>query len=64
MLTSVTVPSKKEERFHTNMILEKKNRGYGSVNVWGGIFGNVKTPLDRLQGRVTAEVYVHEILRP
>ena len=38
----------KEERFHTNMILEKKNRGYGSVNVWGGIFENIKTPLVRL----------------
>ena len=61
---SIRCYRKKEERFHMNMILEKKNRGYGSVNVWGGIFGNFKTPLVRLQGRVTADVYVHDILRP
>ena len=45
------------------MILEKKtNRGYGSVNIWGGIFGNVKTPLIRLYGRITGDVYVRGIL--
>ena len=44
------------------MILEKTNRGYGSVNVWGGIFGNEKTPLVRLNGRVTGDVYVRDIL--
>ena len=44
------------------MILEKTNRGYGSVNVWGGIFGNVKTPLIRLYGRLTGDVYIRDIL--
>ena len=45
------------------MILEKKNRGYGSVNVWGGICGQNKTPLIRLNGRVPGETYVRDILR-
>ena len=31
---------------------------------WVEYFGNVKTPLVRIQGRVTTEVYVHDILRP
>ena len=52
----------KNERFKPGMILEKTNRGYGSVNVWGGIFGNEKTPLVRLNGRVTGDVYVRDIL--
>ena len=52
----------KNERFKPEMILEKTNRGYGSVNVWGGIFGNEKTPLVRLNGRVTGDVYVRDIL--
>ena len=32
------------------------------MNVWGGIFGNVKTPLIRLYGRVTGEIYVRDII--
>jgi len=44
------------------MILKITNRGYGSVNVWGRIFGNEKTALVRLNGRVTGDVYVRDIL--
>ena len=47
------------------MILDKKkNGGFGVVNVWGGFFLNLKTPLVRLKCRVTAETYVDNILRP
>ena len=53
---------RKGERFNQDMILEKTNRGYGSVNVWGGIIGHNKTPLIRLQGRITAEAYIRDVL--
>ena len=53
---------RKGERFNQNMILEKTNRGYGSVNVWGGIIGQHKTPLIRLQGITTAETYIRDVL--
>ena len=36
---------------------------YGSVNVWGGIIGHNKTPLIRLQDRVTWETYIRDVLR-
>ena len=52
----------KGERFNEDMILEKTNRGYGSVNVWGGIIGHQKTPLIRLQGRITADAYIQDVL--
>ena len=51
------------ERYEPNMILEKKNRGYGSVNVLGGICGQTKTALIRLNGRVTGETHVRDILK-
>ena len=54
---------RKNERFRPEMILEKTNRGYGSVNVWGGIIGHNKTRLIRLHGRVTSEKYINEILK-
>ena len=54
---------RKGERFNQNMVLEKTNRGYGSVNVWGGIIGHDKTPLIRLQGRVTSETYISDVLQ-
>ena len=44
------------------MILENTNRGYDTVNIWGGIIGVYKTPLIRLQGRVTAEKYITDVL--
>ena len=54
---------RKGERFLPQMVLEKTNRGYGSVNVWAGIIGHQKTPLIRLQGRITAETYISDILQ-
>ena len=53
---------KSNERYEPNMILEKKNRGYGSVNV-SGICAQNETALIRLNGRVTGETYVRDILR-
>ena len=43
------------------MILEKTNRVYRSVNVWGGIFGKERTPLIVLYGRITGDVYVRDM---
>ena len=54
---------RKGERFLPQMILEKTNRGYGSVNVWAGIIGHHKTSLIRPQGRITAETYIRDILQ-
>ena len=54
---------RKGERFNQKMVLEKTSRGYGSVNVWCGIIGHNKTPLIRLQGRVTSETYIWDVLR-
>ena len=42
---------KKGERFQRDKIVQVKNRGYGSVVVWGGILGAKKTPLKRVNGR-------------
>ena len=53
---------RKGELFNQDMVLEKTNRGYGSVNVWGGIIGYDKTPLIHLQGRVTLETYISDVL--
>ena len=44
------------------MIRQVTNRGYANVNVWGGIFWNIKTPLVRINGRFTSETYICDIL--
>ena len=52
----------KQKKNDSNVKRFSKKGGYGSVNVWGGIFGNVKTSFIRLYGRVTGDVYVRDIL--
>ena len=32
------------------------NRGYGNVIVWRGIFGEMRTPFVRINGRLKAEL--------
>ena len=39
-------------------LTQMTNRGYGSVNSWGGIFGGMKSPLVRINGRLTLEILV------
>ena len=53
---------RKNERFDQNKISERTNKGYGSVMVWGGIIGDRKTQLIRIDGRMTAEIYITHIL--
>lgn len=50
------------ERFDEAKIIQIQNRGYGSVTVWGGILGGIKTPLVRVNGRLNAERYI-DLLR-
>ena len=50
---------RKGETLNQDISLEKKvNRGYDSFNVWGGIIGQHKISLIRLQDRITAETCI------
>ena len=53
-----------QQRYNQEMIVEKMNRGYGSIMVWGGIVGGLKTPLIRLEGRINSQRYIDEVLAP
>ena len=44
------------------MIVETTNKGYGCVMVWGGIIGDRKTRLVKVEGRLTADKYIRDIL--
>ena len=46
------------ERYDENKIQKIRNRGYGTVMVWGGLFGRKKTPLVRVEGRLRADDYI------
>ena len=50
------------ERFIPETICEFQNRGYGYVNVWGGIIGDRRTPLIRIRRTLTAQTYIEDIL--
>lgn len=50
------------ERFDEDKIKPLKNRGYGTVMVWGGIVGRTKTPLVRINGRLRADDYIEQVL--
>ena len=54
---------RKGQRFEPNVIYQVTNRGYGSVSIWGGIFGCIKTPLVRINGRLTSDTYIRDILQ-
>ena len=53
---------KSNTRYNQENIVELTNRGYGSVMVWGGIINGRKTPLVRVNGRLTKESYIANIL--
>ena len=55
---------RKFARYDEKNILEQKNRGYGCISVWGGIVGDQKLPLVRIDGRLNAEQYIENILTP
>ena len=52
------------ERYIDDCIQQSPNRGYGSINIWGGIIGGRRLPLVRLYGRLTGETYINNILVP
>ena len=52
------------ERYIDDCIQQSPNRGYGSINIWGGIIGGRRLPLVRLYGRLTGETYINNILIP
>jgi len=53
---------RRNERHEENKVQAVKNRGYGTVMVWGGIFGDCKTPLVRVDGKMGAQEYIDQIL--
>ena len=52
---------RKVETINQDISLEKNNRRYGSVNVWGGIMGPHKISLILLQDRITSETYIWDV---
>ena len=55
---------RKHERYLDECINQSLNRGYGSINVWGGIIGGRRLPLVSLDTRLTGETYINNILIP
>ena len=45
------------------MIAETTNRGYGQVIMWGGITGNQKANLVKIEGALTEKCYCQEVLK-
>ena len=52
------------ERYDPNCVLERDRFGGGSVHVWGGISLFHRTPLHIFTERVTARVYIDQIIEP
>ena len=52
------------ERFSDNCLIERDRFSVGSVMVWGGIMGRRKTNLIVVQGSLSAQGYINQILRP
>ena len=51
-------------RFAENCLIERDRFGGGSVMVWGGIMGRSKTNLIVVQGNLSAQGYINQILQP
>ena len=47
-----------------NYLIERDRFGRGSVMVWGGIMGRKKTNLIVVQGNLSAQGYINQILQP
>ena len=52
------------ERFADNCLIERNRFGGGSAMVWGGIMGRRKTNLIVVQGNLSAQGYINQILQP
>ena len=52
------------ERYHPNCVQHITAHGGGSLMVWGGISARHRTPLYFVNGRLNAQRYKDEILRP
>ena len=55
---------RRNERFAANCVLEADRFGGGSVMMWAAISYNGKTDLVQVQGNLTAQRYIDQILRP
>jgi transposase len=55
---------RRKERFARSCILQFDRWGGANVMVWGGISLNYRTPLVVIEGNLTAQRYVEEILQP
>ena len=60
----IRVYRRRGERFHDVNVREIDRYGGGSVMVWGGIAAGQRTALQFIDGRLTSQRYVDEILRP
>ena len=52
------------EEYNDNCVLPRETQNGGSVMVWAGISFNRKTPLVYIDGRLTGQRYLREIIRP
>ena len=53
---------RQNERYAEGNIREHMNRGYGCVSIWGAIVHDRKLPLVRIDGRLSGQLYVDNIL--
>lgn len=60
----VRVYRRQGERFADNCVLERDRFGGGSVMVWGAINHNFKSDLVVIDGNLTAQRYVDDVLNP
>ena len=60
----IRVFRRRGERFADNCLIERDRFGGGSVMVWGGIMGRMKTNLIVVQGNLNAQGYINQILQP
>ena len=60
----IRVFRRRGERFADNCLIERDLFRVGSVMVWGGIMGRRKTNLIVVQGNLSAQGYINQILQP
>ena len=55
---------RRNERYHDVCVVERDRFGGGSVMVWGSINHNFRSPLIIVNGNLTAQRYINEIVQP
>lgn len=60
----VRVYRRRGERFADACVLQRNRFGGGSVMIWGGIMGGLKTRLVVVNGNLNAQGYINQILAP